>query len=88
MNVCNKLECHQSSLMFVGILSSVSLYGELLSLPTNIWLSWQDLPGTNTLAYYKNSQIMYVIFYNIGPEVPKTFYVQNKGVFPWQTFPI
>jgi hypothetical protein len=27
---------------------------ELLALPTNIRLGWKDLPGTNTLIFYKN----------------------------------
>jgi hypothetical protein len=30
------------------------LYGSLLALPTNNRLGWNSLPGTNTLAYYKN----------------------------------
>jgi hypothetical protein len=28
-----------------------------LALPTNIRLGWKGLPGTNTLAYYENSEI-------------------------------
>jgi hypothetical protein len=27
--------------------------GRLLSSPPNIGLGWKDLPGTNTLAYFK-----------------------------------
>jgi hypothetical protein len=38
------------------------------ALPTNIRLGWKGMPRTNTLAYYKNSQITTVkMFYNIGP---------------------
>jgi hypothetical protein len=32
-----------------------STLGSLLALPTNIRLGWKGLPGTNALAYYKNS---------------------------------
>jgi hypothetical protein len=31
--------------------------GRLLALPTNIRLDWKGSPGTNTLAYYENSEI-------------------------------
>ncbi len=35
-------------------LSGAQLWGRLLASPTNISLGWKSLPGTNTLAYYKN----------------------------------
>ncbi len=45
-----------------------SLYGRLLALPTNIKLGCEGLPATNTLAYYKNSQITDVkSFVTMGP---------------------
>ncbi len=57
----------QPSLMFVGVrseptrvglhLSGSQLLGRLLALPAKIMLGWKDLPGTNTLVYYKNSKI-------------------------------
>jgi hypothetical protein len=31
--------------------------GKALALPTNIRFGWNSLPGTNTQAYYENSQI-------------------------------
>jgi hypothetical protein len=37
----------------------------LLALPTNIRLGWKSFPGTNTLAYYKNSYIMYGLRPNV-----------------------
>jgi hypothetical protein len=40
--------------------------GQALALPANIRLGWKGLPGTNTLAYYKNPQITDKTFYNIG----------------------
>jgi hypothetical protein len=39
-------------------LTGAPLEGRLLVLPTKIRLSWVVLAGTNTLAYYKISQIM------------------------------
>jgi hypothetical protein len=39
--------------------------------PTNIGLGWKSLPGTNTVAYYKNPQITAVI----------SFIVQAHGCF-------
>jgi hypothetical protein len=56
----------QHSLVFVGKakslpergnLSRASLKGMPLALPTNIKLGKKGLPGTNTIAYYKNPQI-------------------------------
>jgi hypothetical protein len=58
----------QPSPMFAGK-AGVYLSGEpemFLTLPTNIRLGRQSLPGTNTLAYYKNSYIVNNIIYNIG----------------------
>jgi hypothetical protein len=37
----------------VDELKEAPLQGRFLPLPTNIILSWKDLPGTNTLAYYE-----------------------------------
>jgi hypothetical protein len=37
--------------------SGALLFGRLLSSPTNVKLGWKSLPGTNTLAYYKNPYI-------------------------------
>jgi hypothetical protein len=34
-------------------LSGAPIQGRLLAVPTNIRLSWNCLPGTNTLAYHK-----------------------------------
>jgi hypothetical protein len=39
---------------YVKKLSGAALWGRLLALPTNIRLGWKGLPGTNTLAYFKN----------------------------------
>ncbi len=58
----------QPSLMFAGKAgaypseapfrcSSLGSYPRLWALPTNIRLGWNGLKGTNTLAYYENSQI-------------------------------
>ncbi len=41
-------------------ISGDPLYDRLLALPTNIRLGWKGLPGTNTLAYYENSEILAV----------------------------
>jgi hypothetical protein len=38
-------------------LSDAPLRGRLLALPANNRLSWIGLQGTNTLAYYENSQL-------------------------------
>jgi len=50
-------------------LSGAPLEGRLLALPANIRLDWRGLPGTYTLAYYKNTQITTV----------KSFKVQAPG---------
>ncbi len=42
------------------MLQYAPLLGRLLASPTNIRLGWKGLPGTNTLAYYENLQIMAV----------------------------
>jgi hypothetical protein len=39
-------------------LSGVQPEGRLLASPTNIRLGWKGLLETNTLAYYKNPQII------------------------------
>ncbi len=58
----------RDKLMFVpGNLSGAPL--KPLALPTNIRLGWKGLPGTNTLAYSENPQIMAV----------KSFMVQAPG---------
>jgi hypothetical protein len=42
----------------------------LLASPTNIRLSWKGLPGTNTLAYYKNPLITVIKSFIVqAPEV-------------------
>ncbi len=62
MYVPNKLL--QSSLMFAGKdtnvknLSGAPHQGKLLALHTNIGPGWKSLPGTNTLAYYKNLKVI------------------------------
>jgi hypothetical protein len=44
-----------------------SSHGRLPVSPTNIRLGWKRLPGTKTLAYYKNPYITDIKkFYNIG----------------------
>jgi len=51
-------------------------WGRLLALATNNILGWKGLPGTETLAYYKNSYITDVKFYTTlgpGPNVIKLF---------------
>jgi hypothetical protein len=40
----------------VELLKGASL-GQAPALPANIRLGWKNLPGTNALAYYQNSQI-------------------------------
>ncbi len=50
--------------------SVVPLYGRLLVSPTNIRLGWKSLPGTNTLASYKNPYITAVkSFITLAPGV-------------------
>jgi hypothetical protein len=44
----------------VKCLSGDPLLGGLLTSPINIRIGWKDLPGTNTLAYYKNPEIVAV----------------------------
>ncbi len=43
------------ALTIVKHLSGAPFYGRFLTLTTNIRLGWKGLPGTNALAYYKNS---------------------------------
>jgi hypothetical protein len=46
----------------------VALLGQALTLLANIRLDWKGLPRTNTLAYYKNSQIIAVkCFIGLAP---------------------
>ncbi len=53
----------------------------LLTLPTNIRLCWKCLPGTNTLAYYKRSQITFVKrFITFVPENGHTAEPADKSV--------
>jgi len=50
------------------------LSGRLLPYLENIRLSWKSLPGTNALAYYKNSLLMAIKhFYNICPRLKINF---------------
>jgi hypothetical protein len=62
MDFCNKLEglslenYFQPCLMFVGKARAPLVFPDL-ALPANIRLGWKGLPGTNTLAYYKNPLI-------------------------------
>ncbi len=39
------------------VLSDASFLVKLLVLPANVRLGWKGLPGTNTLAFYENTQI-------------------------------
>ncbi len=59
----------QPSLMFVGKARGLPEWSTFLALIQNIRLGWKDLPGTNTLAYYKNPLITAV----------KSFIVQAPG---------
>jgi hypothetical protein len=60
-NVCNKLECFQLSLMFVYKARSLPKNVAIVrcftlvdsSLTHNIGLGWKDLPGRDSVAYYK-----------------------------------
>jgi hypothetical protein len=38
-------------------MSGAQVKGRLLALLTNIRIDWKGVPGTNTLAYYKNSLV-------------------------------
>jgi hypothetical protein len=58
--------------------SGAPLKGGLLASPTNICSCWKGLPGTNTLAYYENSQITSV----------KSFKVPAPGSNPMKLFTI
>jgi hypothetical protein len=56
--------------MFEGKARSLTYSGapERLALPANIRLGWKGLQGTNTLAYYEDSQITSVkSFIILGP---------------------
>jgi hypothetical protein len=46
-------------------------YPRPLASPTNIRLGWKGLPGTNTLAYYENPNVMVV----------KSFMVHAPGLY-------
>ncbi len=46
--------------------------GRPLALPTNIWLSWTGLLGTNTLTYFENPSITAVkSFIGLAPVEPE-----------------
>jgi hypothetical protein len=63
-------------------LSGAPLYGKFLALPTNTRLGWKGLPGTNTLAYYRNSLITTVISFMIrAPEMKNMNEVFNLNLF-------
>jgi hypothetical protein len=59
--------------MFGWICSKISgapLYSRLQASPTSIRLDCKGLPGTNALAYYKNSQITAAkCFLGLGPGI-------------------
>ncbi len=55
---------------YLGEYSKGSSIGSVLALPTNIRQSWKGLTGTNTMAYYKCSEITAV----------KSFIVMTPGV--------
>jgi hypothetical protein len=66
----------QLSLMFAGKAGTYptikhlkgALVGKVLALPTNIRLGCRALPGTSTLAFYKNLNITAVkLFITMGP---------------------
>jgi hypothetical protein len=57
----------QTSLMFAA---------KVVALPKNNKLGWKGLPGTNTLAYYKNLQITTVKCVIV--QDLKTFYTRNR----------
>jgi hypothetical protein len=59
-------------------LSGAPHYGKLLALPMSIRLGWKGLLGTDTLAYYENSQITDMkSFITLAPgfNVTKLFYL-------------
>jgi hypothetical protein len=48
--------------------SDAPLYNKFLDLPTNIRSAWKRQPGTDTLAYYKHSQVTAIKrFVTFGP---------------------
>ncbi len=62
---CHYAECHDFFIVMLSVVTlnvillsvmvpGAPLQGKPLALPTNIRLGWENLPGTNTLAYYKN----------------------------------
>jgi hypothetical protein len=56
------------SLMFAGKTGAYPCEAPLLSINANIKLCWKNLPGTNTLAYYRHSKITSVkSFITLGP---------------------
>ncbi len=57
-------------------LSSAPLFGRLLTLPTNIRVGQNRLPGRNTLAYLDNSQVTKKIKgCEYGPSIIKFFLI-------------
>ncbi len=56
------------------------LLGRLLALPTNIRLSWKGLQGTNTLAFYKTSQLTAVrSFITLAPDMQQVIFKKFWG---------
>jgi len=47
----------------VKYLSDAPILGKLLALHANIRLGWKWFPGTNSLAYFENSDITTVKFF-------------------------
>jgi len=87
--VCNKLECVSlsapSTIIYICrkaylTLSVAPLYGRLLALPIDTRLGWKGLPGTNTLAYYGNSQLTSVkSFITLAPGQADLQHVRQKS---------
>ncbi len=60
VQLAEKIELIQSNIVLkapVFLSKQAPHQCRLLSLPTNISIGWEGLPGTNTLAYYEHSQI-------------------------------
>ncbi len=61
-------------------LTDIPLLGRLLALPTNNRLSWKGLPGTNTLAYYKNARLTAVNrFITLAPDMQQVTFKKFWG---------
>ncbi len=61
------------------LLAGAPLYGRLLALPTNTRLGWKGLPGTDTLAYYRNLSILAVISFMI--QAPGLQSAEQNGIY-------